>query len=93
MSSVCHGARFAALAIIGQVQIESFSELYGVLLGSVLSAALVAYLAEVGIPLSTMVVKRAVDGQNAAGSGIYIPFSAASLTLRIGADLGAQLSR
>ncbi|GIS19753.1 MAG: hypothetical protein CM15mP120_16690 [Pseudomonadota bacterium] len=41
--------------IIGQVQIESlFLSFIGVLLGSVLSAALVAYLAEVGIPLSAM---------------------------------------
>ena len=84
--------------IIGQVQIESlFLSFIGVLLGSVLSAALVAYLAEVGIPLSAMGGEAAQQSMAKMQAGsvesIYPGFSAASLTTApVVLILGAQLS-
>ena len=84
--------------IIGQVQIESlFLSFIGVLLGSVLSAALVAYLAEVGIPLSAMGGEAAQQSMAKMQAGsvesIYPAFSSASLTTApLVLILGAQLS-
>ena len=88
--------------IIGQVQIESlFLSFIGVLLGSVLSAALVAYLAEVGIPLSAMggeaVQQSMAKMQAGSVESIYPAFSVASLTtaplvLILGAQLSALIS-
>ena len=88
--------------IIGQVQIESlFLSFIGVLLGSVLSAALVAYLAEVGIPLSAMGGEAAQQSMAKMQAGsvesIYPAFSSASLTtaplvLILGAQLSALIS-
>jgi ABC-type antimicrobial peptide transport system permease subunit len=87
--------------IIGQVQIEAFFlGLGGALMGLVLSTALVAYLSEVGIPLSAYgageeAAKQAM-AQLQAGSitHLYPTFSVASvatapLVLMVGTQLSA----
>ena len=73
--------------IIGQVQIEAlFLSLLGVLLGSLMSAALVAYLGEVGISLNAMGGEAAQQSmaQLQAGSMefMYPAFSLKALLLR-----------
>ena len=85
--------------IILQVQVEAlFLGLLGVLLGSLLSGALVAYLAEVGIPLSSMGNDAAQQSlaQMQAGSMEYMypafsfkSLSTAPLVLVVGTQLSA----
>ena len=84
--------------IIGQVQIEAlFLSLLGVLLGSLMSAALVAYLGEVGISLNAMGGEAAQQSmaQLQAGSMefMYPAFSLESLTTApLVLIIGTQLS-
>ena len=86
--------------IIGQVQIEAFFlGLSGALIGLVLSAALVAYLSEVGIPLSAYGEGEAAAKQAfaklQAGSitHMYPAFSVASMaTAPLVLMVGTQLS-
>ena len=79
------------------MQIEAlFLSFIGVLLGSVMSAALVAYLGEVGISLNAMGGEAAQQSmaQMQAGSveSIYPAFSAALTTAPLVLIIGAQLS-
>ena len=85
--------------IIGQVQIEAFFlGILGVLLGSVLSAALVGYLSQVGIPLDAIGGEAAQQSLALMQAGsmnyMYPAFSLASITtapavLIVGTQLSA----
>jgi ABC-type lipoprotein release transport system permease subunit len=85
--------------IIGQVQIEAFFlGILGVLLGSVLSAALVGYLSQVGIPLDDIGGEAAKQSLALMQAGsmnyMYPAFSLASITtapavLIVGTQLSA----
>ena len=85
--------------IIGQVQIEAFFlGILGVLLGSVLSAALVGYLSQVGIPLDAIGGEAAQQSLALMQAGSmnykYPAFSLASITtapavLIVGTQLSA----
>ncbi len=85
--------------IIGQVQIEAFFlGILGVLLGSVLSAALVGYLSQVGIPLDAIggeAAKQSLAMMQAGSMNYMYPaFSLASITtapavLIVGTQLSA----
>ena len=84
--------------IIGQVQIEAFFlGLSGALIGLVLSAVLVAYLSEVGIPLSAYSDEAAQQAfaqlQASSMTHIYPAFSIASMaTAPLVLMVGTQLS-
>ena len=85
--------------IIGQVQIEAFFlGILGVVLGSVLSAALVGYLSQVGIPLDAIggeAAKQSLAMMQAGSMNYMYPaFSLASITtapavLIVGTQLSA----
>ena len=85
--------------IIGQVQIEAFFlGILGVLIGSVLSAALVGYLSQVGIPLDAIGGEAAQQSLALMQAGsmnyMYPAFSLASITtapavLIVGTQLSA----
>ena len=84
--------------IIGQVQIEAFFlGILGVLLGSILSAALVGYLSQVGIPLDDIGGEAAKQSLALMQAGsmnyMYPAFSLASITIAPAVLIvGTQLS-